>query len=100
LVQVLSLMVVVGGLIVITFLVLLSLPQCTLKTMIQPFVSWGFVALCAAYAISPVDVMPEIVLGPFGLFDDVAAVVAGIGTAAAAINAAKKKALHNDPSLN
>ena len=67
----------------------------------MPFVAWGFVALCAAYAISPVDAMPEVVLGPFGLVDDLGAVVMGVGTAVATINAGKKKkAGRIDPELN
>ena len=97
----LELMVVVGGLIVAIFLVLLSLPQCKLRDLLMPFVAWGFVALCAVYAISPVDILPEIVLGPFGLFDDFVAAAAGIGTAMATIRAGKQKKSHmNDPYFN
>jgi uncharacterized membrane protein YkvA (DUF1232 family) len=99
--ELLRLLVVVGGLIVVTFLVLLSLPQCKLREILMPFVAWGFVVLCAAYAISPVDIMPEIALGPFGLVDDLAAVVMGIGTARAAIQAKRQKqAGYIDPELN
>ena len=75
--ELLRLLVIIGGLIVITFLVLLALPQCKLREMLMPFVAWGFVALCAAYVISPVDILPEIVLGPFGLVDDFVARSAG-----------------------
>ncbi|MGH3647201.1 MAG: YkvA family protein [Micromonosporaceae bacterium] len=45
--------------------------------------SWGRLALIAAalvYAISPVDIIPELLLGPLGLFDD-AVVVAWIAGA-------------------
>jgi uncharacterized membrane protein YkvA (DUF1232 family) len=99
--ELLRLMVIVGGVIVITFMILLALPQCKLRQMLMPFVAWGFVALCAAYAISPVDAFPEILFGPAGLVDDLGAVVLGVGTAAATINAAKKrKAAYHDPSLN
>lgn len=97
----LRLLVIMGGVIIITFMILLSLPQCKLREMLMPFVAWGFVALCAAYAISPVDVFPEVLLGPFGLVDDFAAVVMGVGTAAATINARKKKKPgYIDPELN
>ena len=34
----------------------------------------GKIALCIAYVLSPVDLIPEILLGPFGLVDDVGAV--------------------------
>lgn len=85
-------LIVVGGfLITMTFLILLALPQCRLREILMPFVAWGFVALCAAYAISPVDILPEIVLGPFGLVDDLGAVVAGVGTAISTIQAQKRK---------
>ena len=99
--ELLRTMVLTGGVIVVTFLILLALPQCKLRDMLMPFVAWGFVALCAAYVISPVDAMPEIVLGPFGAVDDFMALVAGVGTAAAAINARKrKKPRYIDPELN
>src|SRR5271169_4148820 len=89
--ELLRMMVVMSGVIVITFMILLALPQCKLRDMLMPFVAWGFVALCAAYAISPVDAFPEVIFGPFGLVDDLGAVVMGIGTAVATINAGKKK---------
>ena len=97
----LELLVIVGGVIVVTFLILASLPQCKLRDMLMPFISWGFVVLCGLYAISPVDAMPEIVLGPFGLLDDLAAVAAGVGTAVATIRAQRKKHPHfQDPYFN
>ena len=53
-------LIVIGGfLTVITFMVLLALPQCRLREILMPFVAWGFVALCGAYALSPVDILPE-----------------------------------------
>ena len=97
----LEVLMIVGGLVVITFLVLLSLPQCKLREILMPFVAWAFVALCAAYAISPVDALPEIILGPFGLFDDLIAAAAGVSTAMATIRASKQKKSHmSDPYFN
>lgn len=90
--ELLRLLVIVGGLIVMTFMILLALPQCRLREMLMPFLAWGFVALCGAYAISPVDVLPEILLGPFGLVDDLGAVVLGVGTAISTVQAQKRKA--------
>lgn len=90
--ELLRLLVIVGGLIVMTFMVLLALPQCRLREMLTPFLAWGFVALCGLYAISPVDVLPEILLGPFGLVDDLGAVVLGVGTAISTVQAQKRKA--------
>lgn len=89
--QLLSLLVIGGFLTAITFMILLALPQCRLREMLSPFLAWVFVALCAAYALSPVDVLPEILLGPFGLVDDLGAVVLGVGTAVSTIQAQKRK---------
>ncbi len=46
--ELLRMMVIAGSLIIITFMVLLALPQCKLRDMLMPFVAWGFVVLCAA----------------------------------------------------
>lgn len=99
--ELLRVMVIAGSLIIITFMVLLALPQCKLREMLMPFVAWGFVALCAVYAISPLDVVPEVLFGPFGLVDDLGAVVMGVGTAVSTINAAKRKKVSRiDSNLN
>jgi uncharacterized membrane protein YkvA (DUF1232 family) len=89
--ELLRLLVMLGGLILITFMVLLSLPQSKLREIVMPFVAWGFVALCTIYVISPLDVLPEGFLGPFGLVDDFGAAVLGVTTALATINARKQK---------
>jgi uncharacterized membrane protein YkvA (DUF1232 family) len=99
LLELFRLLILAGTLIIVTFLVLLALPQCKLRQLAMPFVAWGFVALCAAYAISPVDAMPEVIFGPLGLIDDLGAVAAGIGTAMATINAKKNRSAY-DPSVN
>ena len=99
--ELLRLLVIVGGVLLVTFMVLLALPQCKLREMLMPFVAWGFVVLCAAYAISPVDILPEIALGPFGLIDDAGALVAGIWAARSAMKAHRdKQAGYIDPELN
>jgi uncharacterized membrane protein YkvA (DUF1232 family) len=82
----LRLIVMMGGLVMITFLVLLALPQCRLREIVMPFVKIAFVALCGAYVLSPVDAMPEIVLGPFGMVDDLGAAVGGFLTLKSAIS--------------
>lgn len=99
--ELLRLMVVVGGVIVVTFMVLMALPQCKLRDLLMPYIAWSFVVLCGLYAISPIDALPEIALGPFGLFDDLAAVAAGVGTAVATIKAQRKKHRnYQDPYFN
>ncbi len=83
----LEVMVVAFTLVTITFLVLLALPQCKIRDMLMP---WIFVALCAVYALSPIDALPELALGPFGCVDDIAAIAAGITTAVKTIRAGRQ----------
>ncbi len=58
----------------------------------MPIVGWVFALACGAYVLMPVDIIPEALLGPFGLIDDGAAVVAGICAAGSAIKASKRNA--------
>ncbi len=37
-----------------------------------------YLALCVLYVLSPVDLVPEALLGPFGLADDAIVVLMGI----------------------
>jgi uncharacterized membrane protein YkvA (DUF1232 family) len=98
----LELLVIVGGILALAFMILLALPQSRLRDLLMPFISWAFVVLCGVYVISPVDIMPEIILGPAGIFDDFAAGVAGVLTAMSTIKAQrqKKAAAYNDPYFN
>ncbi len=96
-IELFKLLVVVGGVIAMTFLILVALPQCKLRQMVMPFVAWAFVALCAAYAISPVDIVPEVIFGPFGLIDDLGAVVLGVGSAMTALSNAKARKQYPSP---
>jgi uncharacterized membrane protein YkvA (DUF1232 family) len=77
-VEVIKLLIMVGGAIMIVFLVMLGLPQSKLKDFLMPIVSWCFAIFCAFYVISPVDIVPEAALGPFGLLDDIGAIIAAI----------------------
>lgn len=79
-----------GTILAIAFVVLLSLPQSKLRAFLLPIASWGVAIFCGIYCISPVDIMPEVVLGPFGLIDDVGAVVAGIAAARTAMTSDKE----------
>lgn len=80
-----------GTLMGIVFIVALALPQSRLRALLLPFAAWGVAIFCAIWAISPIDLVPEALLGPFGLVDDVGAVVAGVMAARTAINASKQK---------
>jgi len=67
-----------GTAIAIAFAVLLSMPKSKLRGFLLPIFGWVVAIFCGIYAISPIDIVPEAMLGPFGLIDDVGAVVAGI----------------------
>lgn len=77
-VEVIKLLIIAGSAITIVLLVTLSLPQSRLKDFLAPIVSWCFAIFCALYVISPVDLVPEAILGPFGAIDDIGAIIAGI----------------------
>lgn len=40
--------------------------------------AWLTIALCAVYVLSPVDLVPESLLGPFGLPDDLVAILVAV----------------------
>lgn len=82
--EIVRLLVVCGTLLCGAFLVLLAMPNSKLRQVLMPVFGWAFAAFCAFYAISPIDLAPEALLGPFGLIDDVGAVIAGIAAAKAA----------------
>ena len=44
-------------------------------------------AVCTIYVLSPLDLMPEVVLGPLGLPDDIIAAVVALSTVVAALRA-------------
>jgi uncharacterized membrane protein YkvA (DUF1232 family) len=74
----------------VAFVVLLSLPQSKLRAFLLPIVGWAVAIFCGIYCISPIDIVPEALLGPFGLVDDVGALVAGITAARAAMKASEE----------
>jgi len=67
-----------GSFITLAFIICLSLPKSELRRIVLPIASWCFAILCGAYVFSPVDFVPEALLGPFGLVDDIAAGVMAI----------------------
>ncbi len=89
--EIIRTLILVGGVLLGLFLYFLSMPDSKLREVMMPIVGWCFAIFCCIYVVSPVDVFPEAIIGPFGLVDDIAAVVAGIAAARAAINAAKAK---------
>ena len=82
-----QLLVVCATVLGIAFAVLLSLPNSQLRAFLLPIVGWAVAILCAVLVISPVDIIPEALFGPFGLVDDAGAVIAGIAAARTAMTA-------------
>ena len=85
--EMIKLMMLCGTLVVIAFVVLLAMPKSELRSVLMPIVGWAMAIFCGFYAISPIDILPEAVLGPFGLIDDIGAVIVGISSAKAAMKA-------------
>ncbi len=86
-----STMLVCGTILAATFAVLLSLPQSKLRDFLMPIIGWCVAIFCGIYCISPIDIVPEAVLGPFGLIDDLGALVTGIAAARIAMKKAKEE---------
>jgi len=86
LLQIIQLMVVCGTILAISFVALLAMPSCKLREVMMPIVGWCVAIFCAAYAISPVDIVPEAVFGPFGYIEDIGALVTGVIAARTAMN--------------
>jgi uncharacterized membrane protein YkvA (DUF1232 family) len=85
--EVIKLLIMGGIAITIVLMVTLALPQSPMRDFLKPIVSWCFAIFCAFYVISPLDVVPEAALGPFGLIDDIGAIIAAI----MAVKASKAK---------
>lgn len=66
-----------GTVLAIAFMIALSLPKSKLQTVVTEICCWAAVVLCGVYGLSPVDVLPEAVLGIVGLLDDVGAIFFG-----------------------
>lgn len=58
----------------IAFVIALSLPKSKFQTVVSEICSWAAVALCGLYVVSPMDSLPEVVLGPVGIIDDIGAI--------------------------
>jgi uncharacterized membrane protein YkvA (DUF1232 family) len=78
-----------GTALAVAMMVLVNMPKSPLRDMLVQIVGWLFAVFCALYCISPIDILPEAFLGPFGLVDDVGAAVVGVMSAMAAYRAGK-----------
>lgn|SRR5487761_1174193 len=75
----------------LAWVVALSLPKSRARTVLTEVVSWGFLAFCTAYTVSPLDILPEAVLGPFGFVDDLGAVFLGYQSFQSAMQARRER---------
>lgn len=82
----LKLLVQAGCLFGVVCVVALSLPESRFREFLRPIVMAGIAVLCGVYVISPVDVLPELVAGPFGLIDDVGVAIGGFAAARSALH--------------
>lgn len=73
----------------VAFLVTLALPDSPTKQFATQVIGWGIALACGLWVVSPVDLIPEALLGPIGALDDVGALLLGIGSAMAAKRAGK-----------
>jgi uncharacterized membrane protein YkvA (DUF1232 family) len=80
-----------GTVLFIAMILLAHLPKSPLRTALTQICGWATAGLCGAYVLSPFDVAPEALLGPFGLIDDLIAAIIGFMSARAAWKAGKEK---------
>ena len=92
-VQIANTAILVGGGLVGLFGILLAVPQSKFRDFLMPIIGWCFALFCGAYILSPIDILPEAMFGPFGLIDDAGALAAGIFAAMTAIKAGKARQL-------
>ncbi len=73
-----------GTILAAAMMILINMPHSPLRDLLVQIVGWLFAVFCAIYVISPIDILPEAFLGPFGLVDDLGAAVVGVSSAIAA----------------
>ena len=86
-----SVLFVCGTALGLAFMILLSLPQSRMRAVCLEIVSWLLAIFCGIYCLSPFDILPEALMGPFGLLDDGGALIGGIAAAIMAWRAKGEK---------
>jgi uncharacterized membrane protein YkvA (DUF1232 family) len=71
-----------GTILTIAFMIVLSLPKSHMRDVMKKVL---FAVGCVFYIVSPIDLMPEALLGPFGLIDDAGALGAALLAAHSAL---------------
>ncbi|QJW95408.1 DUF1232 domain-containing protein [Frigoriglobus tundricola] len=73
-------------------LVLMHLPNSPLRTIaLRASAGLFAVVFAPAYVVSPVDILPEAVLGPIGLIDDIGVIIAGVAAGRYALKGPDKE---------
>lgn len=88
-VDVIKLLIVCGTLLGLAFTALLAMPKSQLRSILLQLVGWATVVFCILWGLSPADILPEALLGPVGLIDDVVAVAMAIGAGRVALQAGR-----------
>ena len=71
-----------GTILGLAFMVVLAMPQSRMRDVMKKVL---LAVACGIYVLSPIDLMPEALLGPFGFIDDIGALAAGIVAARSAV---------------
>jgi uncharacterized membrane protein YkvA (DUF1232 family) len=87
--SIIRMMVGCGTLLGLAFMGLLAMPKCKLRAVLMQIVGWATTVFCIVYGISPIDIVPEALFGPFGLIDDLVAVGIAIASGSAAMQSGR-----------
>ena len=88
--SVIRLMILCGSGLLLAMGLLAHLPSSPLRNVLVKVCGYATAAFCGAYVVSPIDPIPEMFFGPFGLIDDLIAAIAGIMAIRSAWKAGKE----------
>lgn len=92
-----QLLVVCGTALLLTMLVLASLPSSRFRDVAKQVVNWLVAVFAGLYVVSPIDLVPEAFFGPIGGIDDLLALVMCIVSARSAWAAGRTRSAVYDP---